>query len=499
MATAPSPEPAHTPDPPPSPRSCELLSAGDLVPSPDHIRSSVDPVEQSDFEASIARDGILQPITVRPRNGKWEVVAGHRRLAAAKKAGMSQIPATVLDLDDSSALRVQIVENSQRTGVHPLDEARGYELLAKRNGMGVEAIAHEVSRPVSHVYDRIKLLQLIPDARRLFTEGKFTLGHAVVLARLSPADQAKALNLRDPERGGLFDPERTLFDPDETGSERGRWEYKPRSVAELQAWVDEHVRFGPKVADPMLFPETAEALTKSPKVVPITYSNYVHPDARDGKTYFPRSWKRADGEQHSKKCDHTILGYVAAGVHRGESFQVCIAKERCEVHWGAEMKARKRAAADRERERPKVGTNAAAKDRAPQVDPPELVRMLDAAELEAEKEIVRRLDVKAGSMGLEDNVRQLLLVWGLGQFAQQLIGKPRASEAAMASWIHSASARDLGRAAALVTLEYRLVRAEQAETICGVPVAGSSRWALAPTYLSVCRTCAERYTQMGIL
>jgi hypothetical protein len=99
------------------------------------------------------------------------------------------------------------------------------------------------------------------------------------------------------------------------------------------------------------------------KVVAITYENYVADTARSAKekTFGPRSWKRADGERSSKKCEHSVLGFVAAGVHRGDAFSVCIAKEKCKTHWAAAMREKKQRADEREKTSSKPTTAAAAK------------------------------------------------------------------------------------------------------------------------------------------
>src|SRR4029078_9234404 len=96
--------------------------------------------------------------------------------------------------------------------------------------------------------------------------------------------------------------------------------------------------------DPMLFPHTALDLKAAEaderKVIMITHEHSVQPEARDAKarTYGPRSWKRADGERRSKKCEHSIVGVVVVGPRRGESLQVCIAREKGRTHWGKEIR-----------------------------------------------------------------------------------------------------------------------------------------------------------------
>jgi hypothetical protein len=185
----------------------------------------------------------------------------------------------------------------------------------------------------------VKLLQLTKEAQQLFLEGKITAGHAILLARLKPKQQERAL---DPGEQAVFQQEDLLWDMTENFGTPFRRatpdSVKPRSVRELSTWIDRNIRFDPKKPDPMLFPEAAAELKDAPKVVAITYLSYIPDQAREGRTYFPQSWKRADGKEKSKKCDHSVIGFVAVGPHRGEAFDVCVKKDRCEVHWAAYVK-----------------------------------------------------------------------------------------------------------------------------------------------------------------
>lgn len=293
-----------------------------------------DPAAHEELVASVTRLGVLQPILVRPKGKGYEVVCGHRRFRAAKAVKLEAIPAVVRELNDTEVLEIQIVENLQRSDLHPLDEAAGYQRLVTSAKYDAAKIANSIGRSVKYVYDRLGLLGLTSSSQALFRSGTITASHAIILSRLSEADQDRVT------KDGLLEYDRGLFDPAVDGSEPPR---KACSTRELQAWVDKHVRFDPKAVDPMIFPETAMTLTNAQqsdlKIVPITSDHYVVPDAREGRTYGPRSWVRAD-----KPCDHAVLGVVAVGAGRGTSFPVCIAKDKCKVHWGAEIKAKAKAA-----------------------------------------------------------------------------------------------------------------------------------------------------------
>jgi ParB/RepB/Spo0J family partition protein len=315
-----------------------------ITPSPLNPRKNFDPEKMKDLAASIKAKGVVQPILVRTVKDKYELVCGERRFRAAGMVELKTIPAIIREMDDQSVLEVQIIENLQRADIHPMEEAEGYFALSRRPGCDVAKIAEKTGRSVKYVYDRIKLLSLTKEAKELFLANKFTAGHAILLARLSPARQEAAL---DPQSIAVFTYEHVTDDLYRTQEEKKSDEIvKPRSVRELQIWIDEHVRFERDKVDPMLFPETVTALKtaeeEAEKIVPITDDHYVQTSARaDEKTIGPRSWKRADGKAGSKTCEHSVTGVFVVGPGRGEALKVCIAKEKCNIHWSDFQKERK--------------------------------------------------------------------------------------------------------------------------------------------------------------
>lgn len=291
---------------------------------------------------SVRENGVVQPILVRPKGGNYEIVFGHRRVAAATKAGVETVPAMIAELDDRSALELQILENAQRADLHPLEEAQSLEQLILHHGYDPKSLSLRCHRPLHYIHDRLRLLGLIGPARTLFLAGDIGVGHAVELAKISAKDQARVID----EDGPLFEEEHTLFDPRFGAGEEDEARIARKAITprELHAWIDEHVRFDAKAPDPVLFPDTAQlvvdAAAEKRRVVPITFSNFIPPEAREGRTFGPKAWKRADGEQKSKRCEYSVLGFVAIGAGRGESFDVCVNKDKCEIHWGQLIKAR---------------------------------------------------------------------------------------------------------------------------------------------------------------
>ena len=141
---------------------------------------------------SIKQHGLIQPITVRPNNHGFEIVAGARRFRASMLAEVFSIPARIVDIDDAQALEWQLVENSQRVDVHPYEEAQGLQRLLDMPGYDVAALVEKSGKSASHIYARLSLLQLIPAIAEAFTQERITASHANLLARLPQEAQATA-------------------------------------------------------------------------------------------------------------------------------------------------------------------------------------------------------------------------------------------------------------------------------------------------------------------
>lgn len=359
----------------------EAMPLEQLQRSPLNPRKRFGGIEE--LAQNIREIGILQPLVARPVGDHYELVAGERRYRAAKLAGLETVPCTVRHLTDAQALEIMVIENNQREDVNALEEADGFSRLLK-SGYELERLAERLGRSKKYVYDRMKLLDLAAPAKELLSDGVLTAGHGILLARLKPADQMRAL---DVEHGGVFvgdaglteeEEEAAIGTPDERAEALRRSKakaddefsvrdvvgMKPKSVRETARWIYEHVRFKPHemaVAAPLEFGEVAErvdlALLKpgrGKKVIAITFNHYVQPEARDEseRTFGPRSFKFADGKPHrdygdygtkpkpTKSCEHSVLGVVAVGEKYGQAFDVCIARDKCQVHWKSEIDQR---------------------------------------------------------------------------------------------------------------------------------------------------------------
>lgn len=341
-----------------------VIPIAEIHESPLNTRIHFDPIKLAELAASMRTSGQLTPVLARPSTlpGKsgFELAAGHRRRRAAEPAGISELMVIVRDLDDRTFLEILTIDNLQREDVHPLEEAQGYRNLLTIDGYDVNQIAERVSKSESYVYDRLTLLRMIPELQELFFAHRLTLGHAVLLARQAPSVQKKLVEDTDGV-GGMWRRDHGhatlgLANPDDEQGEYGG--VVPVSVRELQQWIDTYVRFDVEdAAVPQLFPETATTLAQAEaqkeKVVDITRNYHVHPDAKDAegaRTFGPTSWKRADGQPDEGRfgnnpgkpstCEYSVVGLVAVGEGRGDSFRVCVDKKRCTVHWGEEIRER---------------------------------------------------------------------------------------------------------------------------------------------------------------
>jgi ParB/RepB/Spo0J family partition protein len=329
------------------------LDLAHIIPSKLNHRTFFDPQKMAELTESIKTKGVLQPIMVRPIDSHtYELVIGERRYRAAKAAGLTTIPAVSRALSDTEVVECQAIENQQRADVHPLDEAGAYHALMRIGKYDAARIATKIGLSVKYVYDRIKLLDLTPELKDLFWKGRIQAGHAILLARLQPTEQRQVLGSKRDNYldGGLFQGERDLYDyDDEGGIVNDGSQAKVCSVRELEDWIKRHVRFKAQQADAFHFPETvkqvSQAVSGKKKIIEITHEYIASDDVRsagEARVYGERAWRRADGKEKSKTCERSVLGVIASGPGQGEAFQVCINKERCTVHWGAEIKARER-------------------------------------------------------------------------------------------------------------------------------------------------------------
>src|SRR5579883_718234 len=338
--------------------------------------------EFAELVASIKEKGILVPVLARPHKNKFEVVAGNRRLRAAKQAGLEEIPAHVSEMTDIEAREAQIVENLQRADVHPLEEGAAYRNLIEQSGYDVEAVAAKVGKSESYVRNRLVLTNLIKPAQKAFRDDIITASHASMVARLDEKKQKDALQFLNV-------------------SHNDQWRNVP-SANDLREWIqqetyraamdtppwqnDEEMKatlggceeckgkggdlFGKAAADactnPKCFANRMAAyieakLQANPKLISIS-GDYSGADGLIGSGQYHEINGKKDG------CDHSEKAIIVPGRGIGHTKTICRAPE-CDKHWahrspGGHYKPtpEERAARKKQREQDKKDAEKAAKD-----------------------------------------------------------------------------------------------------------------------------------------
>jgi ParB family chromosome partitioning protein len=162
-----------------------------IAPNPRQPRTDFAEESLAALARSIREVGVLQPVVVRPRNGGYELVAGERRLRAARLAGLASIPAVVREGDDTESLREALIENIHREDLAPLELAAAFQELLEELGVTQETLAERLGYSRAHIANTIRLLSLPGDVQRLLAEGKLQAGHARALLGL-PDDEARS-------------------------------------------------------------------------------------------------------------------------------------------------------------------------------------------------------------------------------------------------------------------------------------------------------------------
>ena len=184
------------------------ISIKDICADNSQPRTIFDPLELEDLQNSIAKNGVLQPILVRPmgNQSKYFIVAGERRWRAARNLGLAEIPAIVRKISDREAFEIGILENIQRENLSPLEEATSYKKLMDHYSYTQEKISEVVSKSRSHVANLLRLCALSDKAKGYLKDQLISVGHAKLLLGLDNGDEVadaivqKNLNVRDTEK-----------------------------------------------------------------------------------------------------------------------------------------------------------------------------------------------------------------------------------------------------------------------------------------------------------
>ncbi len=172
--------------------SQKLVLISDLERNRYQPRLTFDEEKLKNLSDSIKKNGVIQPIAVRPdenNSGKYEIVAGERRWIAAQRAGLHRVPIVVLNLNDSETLEVAIVENIQREDLNIIEEAKGYLRLSEEFNYDQEHIAKLMSKSRSYISNTMRLLNLPKDVISMIEEGSLTAGQARPLIGIANASE----------------------------------------------------------------------------------------------------------------------------------------------------------------------------------------------------------------------------------------------------------------------------------------------------------------------
>ncbi len=172
-------------------------------------RRDFDPDSLRELADSIAAQGVIQPIVVRPLgDGRFEIIAGERRWRASQQAGLSEIPVVVRDVDEQAAIAIALIENIQRDDLNPLEEATALQRLLGEFGLTHQQVAEAVGKSRTTVTNLLRLLELNDDVKGYLQEGSLEMGHARALLGLKGPQQsatarqvvARGLSVRETEK-----------------------------------------------------------------------------------------------------------------------------------------------------------------------------------------------------------------------------------------------------------------------------------------------------------
>ncbi|MDF9827076.1 ParB family chromosome partitioning protein [Ereboglobus sp. PH5-5] len=184
------------------------IAVSSVVPSPTQARQDITPNELQELADSIRAEGLLQPIVVRKQGDKYQLIAGERRWRAFQVLKLKTIPARLTTASDTSAAVLGLIENLQREGLNPIDEAQGYASLIRDFKLTAEIVADRVGKKRPTIANALRLLQLDAELQGYVATNRLSVGHAKVLLGVDDAAQrsllarrviAEALNVRDTE------------------------------------------------------------------------------------------------------------------------------------------------------------------------------------------------------------------------------------------------------------------------------------------------------------
>ena len=160
-----------------------------ITPNHDQPRKYFDEDKIKELAKSIKENGIIQPIVIRNKGDKYEIVVGERRYRGAIEAGLKKIPAIIKDYSDSKLLEIALIENIQRKDLNPLEEALAYKTIIKRETITQDELAKRVGKSRSYIANMIRLLELPDEIKEYVSRGTITVGHAKAIMAINNKDK----------------------------------------------------------------------------------------------------------------------------------------------------------------------------------------------------------------------------------------------------------------------------------------------------------------------
>ena len=183
-------------------RALSVCGIEEVQPNPFQPRKTFADAQLQELVDSIREKGILQPLMVRRKGDRFELIAGERRWRAAQKAGIKEIPILVKDVSESEMLELSLIENIQREDLNPIEEAEAFKRLLEQFRLTQEEISRKVGKDRTTIANTIRLLKLPPEVKQSLAEGKISAGHARAFLSIEGVEKQRAL-LKKLLLGGL--------------------------------------------------------------------------------------------------------------------------------------------------------------------------------------------------------------------------------------------------------------------------------------------------------
>lgn len=225
-------------------RTIVNISVDQVIPNPRQPRTVFNDDNLKELAESIKGSGVAQPILVRMKKGSYELVAGERRLRAAKLAGIPSIPAIIKDFSDEESIQLALIENIQREDLNPMDEAEAYGRLSVEFNLNHADIAKKVSKNRSTVSNMLRLLDLPPDIKDALRRDEITTGHSRAL--LSVDDKEKMLGIFQEilkNKLSVRDVELLIYGAPKPGGKVKSSKKKSKIDEELKPWLDKLIGY----------------------------------------------------------------------------------------------------------------------------------------------------------------------------------------------------------------------------------------------------------------